>query len=454
MIKPLRFSALTITLSYVAVSLAVLATFALPLWYTWHETIEEGRTGILQADILRLADIFNRQGVDKLAAVIDLQAGAQPVNTENLILLTDASLKRLAGNLRRWPDGIGNVSGRFVAEIDVNGRPMRVSLITAALPNGYRLLVGSNVGKFRALEISFLTGLSAAAAIVLLLGLLGGLLIRRTLLGKVRDISQATSAIIQGDFSHRLPAISGESELNTLVDTQNRMLDQIEHLIGGIRSVSDAIAHDLRTPLAELRSRLEEVFVTRPGAEKTYNEIEGAIGDVDRVISIFNALLRLAEIDAGTRRSGFVEVDIGAIAGEVAELYQALAESEECTLSFTSSGTLTMSGDPLLLAQAIANLIDNALKYARKNGSIKVDTFVDAGGRIQIAVSDDGPGIPDADKIKVLERFYRGDTSRGTPGVGLGLSLVSAVARLHGGQLSLADNHPGLVATLILAQIP
>jgi signal transduction histidine kinase len=450
MIKPLRFSALTIALTYVAVSLVVLATFALPLWYSWRETIEEGRTKILQADVIRLSDIFNRQGVDKLASAIDLQSGSRPVNTENLILLTDPAMVKLAGNLQRWPSEIGSANGRFIGDIKADGTTMRVALISTTLPNGYRLLAGNDVGKYRALELSFLTGLSAAAFIVLLLGLFGGVLIRRTLLGKVKDISQATSAIIQGDFSHRLPAISGESELNTLVDTQNRMLDQIERLIGGIRSVSDAIAHDLRTPLAELRSRLEEVFVTRPGTEKTYTEIEGAISDVDHVISIFNALLRLAEIDAGTRRSGFVEVDIVAIAGEVAELYQALAESEECALSFTSSGTLNMAGDPLLLAQAIANLIDNALKYAKKNGRINVDAFADTDGMIKIAVSDDGPGIPDEEKIKVLERFYRGDTSRATPGVGLGLSLVSAVAKLHGGELRLSNNHPGLLATLIL----
>jgi signal transduction histidine kinase len=450
MIKPLRFSALTITLSYVAVSLIVLATFALPLWYSWRETIEEGRTKILQADIVRLTDIYNAQGVDKLISAIALQSGSRPANTENLILLTDASQVRLAGNLQRWPSQIGNANGRLISEIDVDGVSIRAALIAATLSNGDRLLVGNDIGKYRALEVSFISGLSAAAIIVLLLGFLGGVLIRRTLLGKVKDISQATSAIIQGDFSHRLPAISGESELNTLVDTQNRMLDQIEHLIGGIRSVSDAIAHDLRTPLAELRSRLEELFVTRPDTEKTYTEIEGAISDVDHVMSIFNALLRLAEIDAGTRRSGFVEVDIVAIAGEVAELYQALAETQECALSFTSSGELIMAGDPLLLAQAIANLIDNALKYARKNGRINVDAFAGADGTIKIAVSDNGPGIPDEEKIKVLERFYRGDTSRGTPGVGLGLSLVSAVAKLHGGELRLSNNHPGLLATLIL----
>ncbi|MDB5990271.1 MAG: sensor histidine kinase [Herbaspirillum sp.] len=449
MIKPLRFSALTITLSYVAVSLIVLATFATPLWYSWREVIEEDRVRILQADIIRLTTIFRQQGVDRLASAIDLQVGTQQADAERLILLANPSLTRLAGNLPVWPSEIGNTNGHVTRWINVSGHPVRMALISTTLPGGYHLLVANDVRKYRALEISFQSGLGSAAAIVLLLGFAGGLLIRRTLLSKVKDISHATSAIMQGNLSHRLPAFSGESELNTLVETQNRMLDQIEHLIGGVRNVSDAIAHDLRTPLAELRSRLEELFLTRPETEQMYNEIGDAIADVDRVIGIFNALLRLAEIDAGTQRSGFVEVDLAAIASEVAELYQALAEQQGCALSSTSSGALMLTGDPLLLAQAIANLLDNALKYAQKNGTIAIKASAAADGSIEIAVSDDGPGIPDEEKRKVLERFYRGDTSRGTPGVGLGLSLVAAVAKLHGGTLKLTDNHPGLIATLV-----
>jgi signal transduction histidine kinase len=309
--------------------------------------------------------------------------------------------------------------------------------------------VGRDIGRFEKLEALFLYGLAGAAGIVLLLGILGGLLVRRTLLAKVRDINQAASAIMQGNLSHRLPAHGGENELNTLVETENRMLDQIEHLIDSIRNVSNAIAHDLRTPLAELRSCLEELSVTRPGPEQTFAGIDSAIADVDRVIGIFNALLRMAEIDTGMRRSGFIEVDTTRIAGEAAEFYQPVAELQGRTLSFTSSGPLVLAGDPLLLAQAIGNLIDNALKYAQENGAIMVEASRRPDGAVEIAVSDDGPGIPDEEKLKVLQRFYRSDASRGTPGAGLGLSLVAAVAKLHGGVLELTDNHPGLRATLV-----
>jgi hypothetical protein len=450
MIRHLRFSALTVALSYVAVSLVVLAAFATPLWYAWRETVEGGRTRVLQADTRRLANAFNRHGAAALADAIDTEVGDQPDDAAELFLLADASLARLAGNLRAWPREIPAAPGRYTLTIDPGGRPMRVALMRTALPGGYHLLVGNDIGQYWVLEKLFVYGLAAAAGMVLLLGVMGGLLVRRTLLSKVHDINQAASAVMQGDFSHRLPAYAGENELNALVETENRMLDQIEHLIGGIKNVSNAIAHDLRTPLAELRSRLEELSLTRPAPEQTFTEIDSAIADVDRVLGIFNALLRLAEIDSGTRRAGFIETDAAAIASEVAEFYQPVAEVQGRALSFASAGPLAVAGDPLLLAQAIANLVDNALKYAQEHGKIAVEALQGADGTIEISVSDDGPGIPDEEKPRVIERFHRGDASRGTPGAGLGLSLVAAVAKLHGGMLRLTDNHPGLRATLVL----
>jgi hypothetical protein len=255
---------------------------------------------------------------------------------------------------------------------------------------------------------------------------------------------------MQGDLSHRLPSPQGGDELDTLSRTINRMLDQIEHLFHGIRNVSNAIAHDLRTPLAELRSRLEELALTRPTPPETFAEIDAAVADVDRVIRIFNALLRLAEIDTGLRRSGFVNVNAAELAAQAVELYLPAAELKGISLSCHDSGAMPVAGDPLLLAQAVSNLIDNALKYAREGGNVSVEVLARTDGMVEITVADDGPGISDTEKLKAPERFYRGDTSRGTPGVGLGLSLVAAVAKLHGGSLVLADNNPGLRAQLLI----
>jgi signal transduction histidine kinase len=211
----------------------------------------------------------------------------------------------------------------------------------------------------------------------------------------------------------------------------------------------------LRTPLAELRSRLEELSLTRPGPEETFGEIDGAVADVDRVIRIFNALLRLAEIDTGMRRSGFVPVNAAEIARQAVDFYLPAAELKGISLSYRGNGPADISGDPVLLAQAIGNLIDNALKYTSDAGLISVEVQTQAQGKVWISVADDGPGIPDQEKPKVSTRFYRGDASRGTPGVGLGLTLVESVAKVHGGVLELADNNPGLRARMIIpAQSP
>ncbi|MFZ6644352.1 sensor histidine kinase [Undibacterium sp. TJN25] len=443
-----RFSALTVSLSYVLVSLVVLVAFATPLWFSWRETVEEGRIAFLQADSQRLLNVFQRHGRETLASAIDIQVGTQPAGAEKIVLLADASFKKITGNLPYWPSEIPAKPGVYTLSINTADKPLRIAVLHTALPDGSHLLIANDVTRYRSLENLFLYGLIGAASIVVLLGTAGGLLIRRILLSKVNDISQAAFAIMNGNLTHRLPAYGGDSELNTLIETENRMLDQIEYLVDGIRNVSNSIAHDLRTPLAELRSRLEELSLTRPGPDQTFFEIEGATADVDKVIAIFNALLRLAEIDSGSRRAGFVEIDVSRIADEAVEFYLPVAELRNIRLQFLSHGPLPLAGDPLLIAQAIGNLIDNALKFVSENGSISVDAGKHSDGTLELSVSDDGPGIPDAEKEKVLERFYRRDASRGTPGAGLGLSLVAAVAKLHGGRLRLEDSQPGLKATL------
>lgn len=444
----LRFSARTVALSYVAVSLLVLTAFATPLWYSWRETIEEERAHILNGNLHRLIEIHDEQGLAALKTTIDVQVGSKSVDTEDLILLADAQHTRITGNIPTWPAALLTTPGMRVLSIDINGRQTRIAAMHASLPDGYQLLVANNIDKYQRLEHFFLLGLSIATSIVVLLGIISGIVVRRTLLSKVKDINQAASAIMAGDVSHRLPHESGESELNTLVATQNRMLDQIEQLISSVRNVSNAIAHDLRTPLTELRSRLEELSLTPVESAFMLDEIHGAIADVDRVISIFNALLRLAEIDTGARRSGFVELDAAKVAFDVTDFYLPLAEAQGCSLTFISAGPLLLSGDPILLAQSIGNLIDNAIKFTGQNGAITVETLLDSDGARLISVADNGPGISDAEKKKVLDRFYRSDTSRGTPGVGLGLSLVAAVAKLHGATLTLSDMHPGLKVSL------
>ena len=452
----MRSSAVSLALGYVVLGIAALVLFAAPLWYAWQVTIQDGRAEFLQADAQRLTDVFRREGADGLKAFIDTRVQMQIAN-ERILLLTDASLQPLAGNLRAWPAAVPAAPGNYTIKFtpDNRGAPgdrgAQTALIhVAQLGGGYNLLVGRDNALFAPLQTHFWYGLAGAVAVLSIAGLLIGLITRRALMSRVNSIRHTVSAIIHGDLKHRLPTQLNDDELNTLSRTINGMLEQIELLVHGVRNVSNSIAHDLRTPLAELRSRLEELALIRPPPEQAFAEIDGAVADVDRVIRIFDALLRLAEIDAGLRRSGFVTLDLADLAANAVEFYAPAAELKNIDLEFRSDGALPVSGDPILLAQALGNLIDNALKYAPENGAIVVAALDSGEAGAEISVSDNGPGIVDGEKSKVVQRFYRGDASRGTPGVGLGLSLVQAVAKLHGSSLVLSDQNPGLRAAVTL----
>ncbi len=448
MTKLIRSSAISLALGYVALGLTALALFAVPMWYAWQVTIKEGRVEILTTDAQRLNEIFRREGADGLKTFIDTRVRLQIVN-DRILLLTDAGLQPLAGNLTHWPETVSTEPGNYNAMVELGHGPQS-ALVHVANLGPYKLLVGRDNLFFQPLQTRFWYSLAFAVAVLLIAGLLVGVIARRALLARINRIRQTIPAIIHGDLKHRLPTQLHDEELNTLSQTINGMLDQIEQLVHGVRNVSNSIAHDLRTPLAELRSRLEELSLLRPSTEEVYSEIDGAVTDVDRVIRIFDALLRLAEIDAGMRRSGFVSMDVSDLAANAVEFYEPAAELRNIDLKFRSAGPLSIFGDPVLLAQALSNLIDNALKYAPENGTIDVAVQRISETLAEISVSDNGPGIDASERGKVVERFYRGDASRGTPGVGLGLSLVEAVAKLHGSSLALRDQSPGLRAVLTL----
>jgi signal transduction histidine kinase len=448
----LRSSAVSLALGYIVLGLVSLVLFAAPLWYAWQGTIRDGRNEILQADAQRLTDIYRRDGSDALKNFIDARIRMQ-IAGDRILLLTDGSRRPLAGNLTAWPN-VPTTPGYYYVQVEMGQHGPQTALVHVASLGPYNLLVGRDNRLFAPLEKRFWYGLTGAVAVLSIAGILIGLITRRALMTRVDSLRQTISAIIHGDLTHRLPTHLSDDELNTLSRTINGMLEQIELLVHGVRNVSNSIAHDLRTPLAELRSRLEELSLIRPSAEDTFAEIDGAVADVDRVIRIFDALLRLAEIDAGMRRSGFVAVDAADLASTAVEFYEPAAELKNIALTFQTDGSTAVSGDPVLLAQALSNLIDNALKFAPVDGTIGVAVHKRADGSVQISVADNGPGIQDAEKAKVFERFYRGDASRGTPGVGLGLSLVQAVAKLHGSALELSNLYPGLEVVLTLPGAP
>jgi signal transduction histidine kinase len=443
----IRSSALSLALGYVGLGIVSLVLFAAPLWYAWQVTIQDGRSEILQSDAQRLTDVYHRDGGEALKNFIDARVNMQ-IAGDRILLLADSSLQPLSGNLHAWPGNLPAATGNYRISIDFGDRARQDTLVHVAHLGDYYLLVGRDNKLFAPLERRFWYGLTAAIAVLSIAGLLVGLITRRALMSRVYSIGQTVTAIIHGDLKHRLPTNLSDDELDTLARTINGMLEQIEQLVHGVRNVSNSIAHDLRTPLAELRSRLEELTLMRPTPEATFAEIDGAVADVDRVIRIFDALLRLAEIDAGLRRSGFVTLDLSDLAATAAEFYAPAAELKNIRLSQHAEAPLEAFGDPILIAQALSNLIDNALKFTPDGGLIDVTLRRRGDGFAEIAVTDSGPGIEDSEKTKVAERFYRGDASRGTPGVGLGLSLVQAIAKLHGSALELSDRHPGLSAVI------
>lgn len=445
----IRSSAFSLAFGYVALGIISLVLFAAPLWYAWRVTINDGRAELLEEDTQRFSAVFQHDGPSGLIKFIDARVGMQ-IAGERVLLLADAAKRPLAGNLPVWPGSVPDTGGTYTVPVSLGGHPSQMVVVRTVLPGGYNLLVGRDLARFAPLETRFWYGLAGAVGILIMVGVVAGMMLRRALMARILGIDQTVSAIMRGDLGHRLDTRSSGDELDTLAITINKLLDQIEQLIHGIRNVSNAIAHDLRTPLAELRSRLETLALTQPPPQETFAELDGAVADVDRVIRIFNALLRLAEIDTGMRRSGFVAVDAASIVAEAVDLYLPATELKGITLRFRRRGEVPVAGDPVLLAQAVGNLIDNALKYVNSHGHITIDALSLPGGVTHIAVLDDGPGITDEEKPRVIERFYRGAASSGTPGVGLGLTLVDAVARLHGGRLELADNNPGLCALIVL----
>jgi signal transduction histidine kinase len=318
------------------------------------------------------------------------------------------------------------------------------------LPSGFRLLVGRDVQDRVEVRALIVSGLGWASLGALILAILGGLLVRGAVLRRVEAINRTASAIVQGDLSRRVPTRGASDEFDRLAQTINTMLGQIERLIEGVRNASNVVAHDLRTPLAELRTRLESLIRVRPPLEQTYDEIQHAVGDIDRVVDIFNALLRLAEIDSGVRRTGFRRFPLSPMISDLLELYEPAADEKGIRLSVNSDDEVTVHGDPNLLAQAVGNLVDNAIKYTPCRGKVSLGIAPGIQDQVVITVMDDGPGIAESDKPRVIERFYRGNRGSETEGIGLGLSVVDAVARLHGGTFCMTDNCPGLVATLIL----
>lgn len=379
---------------------------------------------------------------------------ADGVDSDREILqLLDAGGAVLAGNLGSWPQPSSGARAQMLStEVmrDTHLKPARLYL--RPLDGGGLLIVGRDLSEQEAVRELIWRALLAGFGVSLLLTVGGALLFRRTIENKLGEIRRSAAQIEAGDLSHRIP-VSGNDEFALLNRDINRMLDRIELLMEGIRHVSNAIAHDLRTPLSRIRGRLDDALRHEASVARLAGAAHDAIDDIDDLIRLFERLLQIAEAESGMRSQLFERLDLGRVVADIGEMYEAIAEDEGITLSVDAPASLYVDGDRNLLASALASLLENAIKYAGPGALIRVRAGLHL-GMASIAVQDNGPGIPAAELVNVTQRFYRLDKSRHLPGNGLGLSIVSATAISHGGRLVLEDGAPGLVARIVLPLAP
>jgi signal transduction histidine kinase len=400
----------------------------------------------------RLAGHFTSRGADGLRQEIDqLLADGVDQDTE-VYLFVAPNGRMMVGNISGWTTTTAPLDRLTDTKVLRYGRPSLSRLLPRLLPDGSILVVGRDMQDQREIEQLVWHALLVGGAVALLLAIGGALLFRRQIEHRVGAIRRTAREIEAGDLTRRIPISGVDDEFARLNHDINSMLDRIEHLMNGVRHVSNAIAHDLRTPLGRIRSRLEEAL--RSGGNTTHLAETGrfAIQQVDDLIQMLDNLLQIAEAESGARRQSFTPVRLAHVVSDVVELYDAAAEEAGIALLTEIRGDPLTLGDKNLLTSAVANLLDNALKYAGGGATVFVRAAREK-DTVSIAIQDDGPGIPAAERPRVVERFYRLDRSRSLPGNGLGLSIVSAIASLHRGRLCLDDGAPGLIARIVMPRI-
>ena len=441
--------AFRLALSYGLLAIGSMSVISAAFYFGTVGVLERGIDAKLLSLSKRLAAHYESRGDEELRREIQqlLVDGIEQDTEVYLFVAPDG--RKLVGNIFGWTEKSAPLDTLTDLAVMRNGRPSLSRLLPRLLPDGSILVVGRDLQDKREIERLVWHALLAGGAVALLLTIGGALLFRRQIEDRVGAIRRTAQEIEAGDLSRRIPISDAEDEFARLNRDINRMLDRIEHLMDGVRHVSNAIAHDLRTPLARIRSRLEEALSSGGSVAQLVCTARFAIQQVDELIQMLDRLLQIAEAESGARRQSFAPVPLASVLSDVVELYDASAEAEGITLVSKVEGRPIALGDKNLLTSALANLIDNALKYAGIGSTVQVRAIEDR-DTVSIVVQDDGPGIPPAERVRVVDRFYRLDHSRSLPGNGLGLSIVTAIASLHWGKLELADAFPGLLARVVL----
>jgi signal transduction histidine kinase len=466
--KLIRTTAFRLTLVY----LFLFALFAASLlgYFAWNtrRLINEQIMTSVNAEVGEISNIYARRGLLGLDRTIRnraLRPGA------NLYLLTAPNGQALGGNIESLAPGVMGTAGwseTFYRRLeDQDTADHRALVNVAELSNGFRLLIGRDLEERRRLFGIVAKAAQWSVLVVIVLGLGGGIFVARRVLRRIDAMTGTTQRIMAGDLSGRLPVGRSGDELDRLAENLNAMLERIEALMVGLKEVSDNIAHDLKTPLTRLRNRAEEALAKASNEAEYRAALERTLEESDGLIRTFNALLMIARAESGQARGNMDDFDAADVAQGIHELYEPLAEDNGLTLH-VKTAPARLHGNRELVSQALANLVENAIKYGQPAPALQPlgadasaaavadngkDILIEArrdGDQVLLSVTDRGPGIPEADRGHAIERFVRLEASRTQPGSGLGLSLASAVATLHGGALKLTDAQPGLRATLAI----
>lgn len=408
----------------------------------------------IQAEIQGLAERYDDEGLEGLTALIADRVNRQQARAtgNSIYLLTTYTFRPLAGNIDRWPKNATVDDDWIEFELVISQETNETHLARAKifrLRGRYGLLVGRDINQLTEAKRRIIQALTWGLVIMLLLAFAGGLVLGRRTARKIERINQTTRSIMSGDLSRRVPLTNHNDDFDQVAENLNRMLDRIQSLMEDIRRVSDSIAHDLRTPLARLRQHLEEARQQENPNSRSARYLEGSIKEADSLLSTFNALLRIARVEAGQIKFGFSEINFHTLIEDIVEFYEPLVEEKQQHMETTLEAGITSWGDRDLVFQAVANVIENAVKYTPQRSNISI-SLIQLNSEAVITIADNGPGIPESQREHVFRRFYRLDQSRSSSGNGLGLSMVSAVVSMHNGRIELQSNNPGLKTVITL----
>ena len=434
--KILQTTTFRLAAIYVALFAFAVAVLGVVTYFVTARTLERRLDGAITMDMESLQANYRTGGLSQLVTAANVHERSHPNGPLDYAVIVNGS--RLAGHLTTWPSAPG---WSTLPYRESEGDDARRRFLVANLKEGVTLAIAADPEEVDEIKEAIFYSFLSAFGAVLALGIVGGIGLSLTLLGRVEMIRRTAEAIIAGDLSRRVPLRGSGDDLDRLSQTLNDMLDRIGKLMESLREVSANIAHDLKTPLARLRQRLEAARMQPDDMRKV--AVDLAVAEVDEILATFAALLRIAQIEAGTRRSSFAEVDLSEMFATVAEAFAPAAEDAGQALKATIVPNLKMNGDRELLTQMLANLIDNAIRHAGSGASIAIELHR-RGKRTVGCVSDNGPGVPVAEHELIFRRFHRSPDSQSVSGSGLGLSLVKAVADIHGIAVHAEDATPGL----------